>query len=156
MRIWSVHPRFLDGKGLVACWRETLLAQAVLAGRTRGYTRHPQLVRFRAQDDPIGAVGAYLTGLVDEADLRGYRFDRTRIERPVATNALIAVTEGQLGYEWGHLQAKLVERSPEVAARWRDVTPEPHRLFRIVPGPVEDWERPGPDPARLGPLGGDA
>lgn len=155
MRIWSVHPQFLDGKGLVACWRETLLAQAVLAGRTRGYTRHPQLVRFRAQDDPIGAIGAYLAGLADEAELRGYRFDRTRIDRPVATNGLIAVTDGQLAYEWQHLQAKLAGRSPEVAARWRDAPPEPHRLFRVVPGPVEDWERLSPSSAQLGPLDGD-
>jgi len=156
MRIWSVHPRFLDGKGLVACWRETLLAQAVLAGRTHGYTRHPQLIRFRAQDDPAGAIGAYLVGLADDAELRGYRFDRARIEQPAAWNALIAVTDGQLAYEWQHLQAKLAERSPQVAGRWRDAAPEPHRLFRIVPGPVEDWERSSPSSAQLDPLGGDA
>lgn len=142
MRIWSVHPRFLDGKGLVACWRETLLAQAVLAGRTSGYTGHPQLVRFRAQADPIGAVGAYLVGLADEADARGYRFDRSRIERAEAITARMAVTDGQLAYEWGHLQAKLVARSPEVAARWRDAVVEPHPLFFVVPGSIEGWERP--------------
>jgi hypothetical protein len=120
MRIWSIHPRFLDGKGLVACWRETLLAQAVLAGRTRGYTRHPQLVRFRAQADPPGVIGAYLAAVADEADARGYRFRRD---------------------EWRHLQAKLAGRSPEVIERWRDVAPEPHPLFRVVPGPIESWER---------------
>ncbi len=151
MRIWSAHPRFLDGKGLVACWRETLLAQAVLAGRTRGYTRHPQLVRFRAQADPISAVGAYLVGLADEADLRGYHFDRTRIDRPGVMDALVAVTDGQLAYEWGHLQAKLAQRSPEVAARWRDALAEPHLLFHVVPGPVEHWERPGPSSTQGGP-----
>ncbi len=142
MRIWSVHPRFLDGKGLVACWRETLLAQAVLAGRTRGYTRHPQLVRFRAQSAPVGVVGCYLVGLADEADARGYHFDRSRIDRPGAGTGLMPVTEGQLDYEWAHLLAKLAARSPEVAAHWRDAVPEPHPLFRVVPGPVEDWERP--------------
>ncbi|RNI19701.1 pyrimidine dimer DNA glycosylase/endonuclease V [Flexivirga caeni] len=144
MRIWSVHPRFLDGKGLVAGWREALLAQAVLAGRTRGYIRHPQLVRFRAQDDPIGAIGAYLVGLADEADARDYRFDRTRIDRPSARDASMAVTDGQLWYEWAHLQAKLAARSPEVATRWRDAAPVPHPVFHIVPGPVEGWERPNP------------
>ena len=47
MRLWSVHPLHLDRQGLTACWREALLAQAVLAGRTRGYRAHPQLERFR-------------------------------------------------------------------------------------------------------------
>lgn len=37
MRLWSIHPRYLDTKGLVALWRETLLlAQAVLFGNTKG------------------------------------------------------------------------------------------------------------------------
>jgi hypothetical protein len=141
MRIWSIHPRFLDGKGLVACWRETLLAQAVLAGRTRGYTRHPQLVRFRAQADPPGVIGAYLAAVADEADARGYRFRRDRIDRPDRATALVEVTDGQLDHEWRHLQAKLAGRSPEVIERWRDVAPEPHPLFRVVPGPIESWER---------------
>ena len=141
MRIWSLHPRFLDAKGLVACWRETLLAQAVLAGRTRGYTQHPQLVRFRATTDPIVTIGAYLAGIADEATARGYRFDRARIDHDNMLTALIPVTEGQLAYEWQHLGAKLDVRSPEDAARWRDATPEPHPLFRVVPGPIEGWER---------------
>ncbi len=152
MRIWSVHPRFLDGKGLVACWRETLLAQAVLEGRTRGYTRHPQLDRFRAQEDPVSAIGAYLAGLADEADARGYLFDRSRIEQPGTKNALVAVTDGQLAYEWTHLQAKLAGRSPAVAARWRDAAAEPHPLFQVVPGGVERWERPDPSSTNVRPL----
>ena len=47
MRIWSLHPRYLDAKGLVAVWRETLLAKHVLEGKTKGYKNHPQLNRFR-------------------------------------------------------------------------------------------------------------
>ncbi len=145
MRIWSVHPRYLDRQALVACWRETLLAQAVLAGRTKGYTRHPQLERFRAAPEPLVAVGAYLARLADEADARGYRFDRTRIDIPGATAARIDVTRGQLELEWAHLSAKLQARSPEIAAHWRTVdTPEPHPGFRAVDGPVESWERAEP------------
>jgi hypothetical protein len=30
MRIWSLHPKYLDSKGLVALWRESLLAKNVL------------------------------------------------------------------------------------------------------------------------------
>lgn len=47
MRIWSLHPKYLDTKGLVALWRETLLAQHVLSGKTKRYKNHPQLARFK-------------------------------------------------------------------------------------------------------------
>ncbi|MGP9584395.1 pyrimidine dimer DNA glycosylase/endonuclease V, partial [Micrococcaceae sp. AOP34-BR2-30] len=30
MRLWSLHPEVLDRQGLIAGWREALLAQAVL------------------------------------------------------------------------------------------------------------------------------
>ncbi|MFS0893589.1 pyrimidine dimer DNA glycosylase/endonuclease V [Microbacterium sp. 179-I 3D3 NHS] len=142
MRIWSLHPEYLDRQGLIACWRETLLAQAVLAGRTRGYLGHPQLERFRAVPEPLSSVAAYLSSLADEADTRGYRFDRSRIERPVTEDpVLIPVTTGQLMREWEHLRAKLTSRSPEVAARWKAVdVPRPHPIFTEVPGAVASWE----------------
>ncbi|QBE48165.1 pyrimidine dimer DNA glycosylase/endonuclease V [Leucobacter triazinivorans] len=88
MRIWSLHPSHLDRMGLVACWRETLLAQAVLAGRTKGYRNHPQLDRFRAQPEPLDAVGAYLSAVANEARARGYRFDASRILRAPGTAAV--------------------------------------------------------------------
>lgn len=151
MRLWSVHPRYLDRQGLTACWREGLLAQAVLAERTRGYRNHSQLVRFRAHAEPLAAVGAYLGAVAADAARRGYRFDTTKILRPRAcpgdagpTDAVAAltVTEGQLAYEWTHLTAKLARRSPDVAAAVAHVTvPQPHPLFTLVPGPVEPWER---------------
>lgn len=141
MRLWSLHPRFLDRQGLVACWREALLAQAVLAGATRGYRHHPQLVRFRESDDPVAAVGAYLAGVAAEAAARGYRFDTARIRgRPDPAPAL-AVTVGQLECEWRLLGAKLAARSPDVAARWRAAAPAAHPLFAVRPGPVAAWER---------------
>ncbi|MCK6211165.1 pyrimidine dimer DNA glycosylase/endonuclease V [Georgenia sp. EYE_87] len=178
MRIWSLHPRYLDRQGLTACWREALLAQAVLAGRTRGYRQHSQLTRFRAQPDAVAAVGVYLGGVASEAARRGYRFDVGRIDRPeprdgtstvaatssegassvgvssvgvssvgeASSGALvprIPVTAGQVAHEWAHLSAKLTVRSPERAAAQVAVTaPEVHPLFVVVPGPVEDWERP--------------
>ncbi len=145
MRIWSLHPEHLDRAALIACWRETLLAQAVLAGRTRGYLRHPQLERFRTSSDPLPAVGAYLVGIADEADRRGYRFDRSRILSPAAPTPSIAVTNGQLALEWAHLGAKLQARSPADAERWRTAEPAPHPLFRLVPGDVAAWERARPE-----------
>lgn len=157
MRLWSLHPRYLDRPGLTAAWREALLAQAVLAGRTRGYTRHPQLARFRETADPLAAIGAYLDGIRAEATERGYRFDVTRINRAADGGpggmadaswvGAVPVSDGQLAFEWAHLMAKLRVRSPESAARWSGLPPktvEAHPLFRTVPGPVADWERAAP------------
>lgn len=141
MRLWSLHPEHLDRVGLVACWRESLLAQAVLAGRTRGYHHHPQLARFRGLADPGSAIGAYLTGLADEADTRGYRFDRTRIDSQGEPHVQLAVASGQLAFEWAHLGAKLAVRAPQDARRWERSAPTPHPLFGVVEGEVADWER---------------
>ena len=141
MRLWTIHPRYLDAKGLVAAWREALLAQKVLAGGTRGYTQHPQLARFRAQALPVPAVAAFLSGLAEEAEARGYHFDASKIARPVFKGQ-IDETRGQLLYEWEHLRAKLRARSPEIFHRHRAVKlPDAHPLFRIVPGDVREWER---------------
>lgn len=141
MRLWTVHPRYLDAKGLVAAWREALLAQKVLAGATRGYRHHPQLLRFQAQPDPLAAVGTFLAGLAEEAWARGYRFDSTKIQNR-KFKGTISETSGQLLYEWGHLRAKLRARAPEIARQWRSLkSPDPHPLFSIVPGEVRSWEK---------------
>lgn len=142
MRLWSLHPQYLDRQGLVACWRETLLAQAVLAGRTRGYRHHPQLRRFAAQPDPRACVAAYLEALAAEADARGYRFDRSRIDEVTSGPVpAIPVTDGQIAHEWQHLLAKVAGRNPHLLTELAQVhAPQPHPVFRVVPGPVEDWE----------------
>lgn len=145
MRLWSIHPRYLDRAGLVAVWREGLLAQAVLAGRTRGYTKHPQLDRFRAHERPRAAIAAYLHAIADEADRRGYRFDRSKLPRRQTTSTL-TVTRGQLRYEWEHLKRKVLVRSPDWLEEIRELTiPRPHPMFVVIAGPIADWERP---PAR--------
>ena len=141
MRLWSPHPRYLDPQGIVALWRETLLAQAVLHGATRGYRNHPQLDRFRATTDPIAAVGAYLSAVADEAEARRYRFDRGRIDAPGGYDGTISVTDGQLAFEWRHLTAKLAARSPAWSPDPGPGTPSHHPLFTVVTGPVEPWER---------------
>ena len=139
MRLWSLHPSLLDAKGLVALWREGLLAQAVLAGATRGYRHHPQLVRFRTHPMPLAAIAAYLHVVVDEAGCRGYRFDRTKLPQREDV-APITISEGQLAHEFAHLLRKLEQRDPERATRLHGTTPLPHPLMRVVPGPVAEWE----------------
>jgi len=144
MRLWSVHPRYLDRQALTACWREALLAQSIFArvGGGGGYAHHPQVERFSAQRAPLEAIGAFLSALADEADARGYHFAREKISCPVRVDH-IPVSTGQLAYEWTHLMAKLARRSPDVARRWARVTqPEPHPLFTTVEGPIASWERP--------------
>ena len=148
MRLWSLHPRYLDPQGLVALWREGLLARAVLRGETRGYTRHPQLERFQAHAQPRSAINAYLGAVQDEATRRGYAFDRTKLG-PVRAVAPIAVSSGQLALEWEHLRRKLAVRSPAWLAQLEaesgaDVSPACHPSFRRRPGPVASWERATP------------
>lgn len=140
MRLWTLHPCYLDSRGLVALWREGLLAQAVLGGQTRGYTRHPQLVRFRDSPSPLASIASYLHVVQAEATRRGYRFDATKIVSD-RNAAPIAATQGQLEYEWGHLVAKLQVRDPSWLEKIVSLTsPQPHPLFQLVPGPVSDWE----------------
>ncbi|GAB2525885.1 pyrimidine dimer DNA glycosylase/endonuclease V [Paramicrobacterium agarici] len=142
MRLWSVHPRYFDRQALTAAWREGLLAQSVIAEPGRGYSNHPQLARFRETAEPLRAIGTFLSGLVDEADARGYRFDRSKI-REAKMGERMLVSDGQLAYEWSHLLAKLQRRTPELWERWCDeAMPEPHPLFTVVPGPIASWERP--------------
>ncbi|GAA5002241.1 DNA lyase [Pseudoluteimonas lycopersici] len=143
MRLWSLHPRYLDPQGLVALWRETLLARKVLRGETRGYRHHPQLQRFREARDPLAAIDAYLAAVQAEATARGYAFDPSKFDASARAEP-IAVARGQLKHEWSHLMCKLEVRSPELHARWRDLQrPRAHPSFRVVPGGVADWERAG-------------
>ncbi|HZP12670.1 MAG TPA: pyrimidine dimer DNA glycosylase/endonuclease V [Nevskiaceae bacterium] len=141
MRLWTLHPRYLDPQGLVALWREGLLARAVLRGRTKGYRHHPQLARFQEHDSPARAIDAYLGCVVDEADARGYRFDRSKIA-PVRAPLRLAATTGQIEYEWRHLMRKLRQRNRALHRRWiAEAKPQPHPLFRLRRGGVEPWER---------------
>lgn len=141
MRLWSIHPKYLDPKGLVAVWREGLLALAVVKGATRGYRNHPQLIRFRAAADPVVAVSCYLRHVHAESRVRGYAFDAGKLPEGGGCERL-EVTRGQLSYEMDHLRQKLLRRNPSwFAAIERVRSPEPHPLFVVVDGGVEGWER---------------
>jgi hypothetical protein len=147
MRIWTLHPQYLDRPGLLALWREGLLAQAVLLGKTRGYRHHPQLARFRKQPDPVAAIATYLAAVYREAVRRGYEFDSTKIDRR-RSPFRIAETSGQLLYEWQHFKAKLRVRNPSVLSEVAQVKePRPHPVFRIISGQVRNWERRKAEPA---------
>jgi len=141
LRLWTLHPQYLDPQGLVALWRESLLAKAVLSGETKGYTHHPQLHRFLEQAAPRSAINSYLAGILSEAESRCYSFDRTKVG-PSRSRVRLVSTDGQLQYEWRHLLQKLQTRNRTHLRRLREITdPQPHPLFKIVPGPTEPWER---------------
>jgi hypothetical protein len=139
-----VDPKHLDTKGLVALWREGLLALAVLKGKTRGYKNHPQLARFREEQCPVATLQTYLMAVRAEALARDYDFRKDRLGRihPKAKNVKrILLTRGQLDFEAQHLLRKLKERSPERAKAFRLECVEPHPLFCLVDGDVASWER---------------
>ena len=152
MRLWSLHPRYLDRQGLLAVWREALLAQAVLRGNTRGYTRHPQLERFRSHASPRLAINAYLAAVHAEATTRGYVFDRRKIG-PVRAVEPIPVSLGQIDRERQHLLMKLSLRDPARFEQLRAIGAAAcHPLFHPHPGPVASWERaPAPSDDRFEP-----
>jgi hypothetical protein len=140
MRLWSIHPCYLDSKGLVALWREALLAQAVLKGETKGYRHHPQLIRFKECSNPLAAIASYLIAVYDEALQRGYNFNRSKIlNRPMRSR--IPVTRGQLDYEFNHVKKKMAKRNSILFKELKSVSsPKPNALFCVKRGPVEKWE----------------
>src|SRR5690348_10833963 len=141
MRLWSLHPMYLDAKGLVALWREGLLAQAVLAGKTKGYKHHPQLQRFKGCRNPRAAIATYLREVQAEAARRGYSFDAKKIGRGKVRTKSLKVTRGQLEYEWKHLRRKLKVRDPKRYSGSAAVkVPKPHMLFKTIRGDIADWE----------------
>lgn len=139
MRIWSLHPENLDTKGLVALWRETLLAKHVLEGKTKGYKNHPQLDRFKALPNPVNAINAYLAEVYHEAERRGYTFTRDKIHWDFKAETIV-VTDGQVVYETKHLLRKLETRDPERYAKLKNKSLNTHPLFQVTAGEIESWE----------------
>ena len=136
-----MHARYLDTKGLLAVWREGLLAQSVLQNKTKGYRNHPQLRRFAASSDSLAAIATYLRGIYQEAARRGYRFSVDKIGQGEYIGQ-IPCTRGQLFYEWKHLKEKLRQRDPHRYQAVENISePDPHPLFYIVDGDIEAWEK---------------
>ena len=139
MRIWSLHPKHLDTKGLVALWRETLLAKHVLEGKTKGYTNHPQLIRFKNYENPLSAINFYLNEVRNEALERNYNFDKNKIG--AFGNCELEVTSGQIAFEINHLKKKLEIRD---LTKFHELNllkeVELHPIFKMIPGEIEPWE----------------
>jgi hypothetical protein len=141
MRIWSIHPKYLDSKGLVALWRETLLAKNVLLGITEGYKNHPQLLRFKETKDPISSINTYLYYIYLESLKRGYSFNKSKFCNH-NEKIKMKVTDKQLNYEFEHLLKKLKIRNIE---KYKEIKKEAnliaHPIFEIKSGEIEQWEK---------------
>jgi Glu-tRNA(Gln) amidotransferase subunit E-like FAD-binding protein len=141
MRLWSIHPRYLDPAGLVALWREALLAQKVLKGKTKGFKNHPQLERFKNHSNPQKVIANYLVGIWKEARRRGYNFDKGKI-KAAARIKKMQVSRSQLKYEFDWLRDKLKKRNPQ---KYRELFSveriESHLIFEIIEGEIEEWEK---------------
>ncbi|HUV42869.1 MAG TPA: pyrimidine dimer DNA glycosylase/endonuclease V [Patescibacteria group bacterium] len=145
MRLWSLHPKYFDTKGLVAVWRESLLAKKALQGKTKGYTKHPQLIRFKNHPSPLEAIDCYLSHIFFEAKKRGYNFERRKIGRVSRNIKKIKVTSGQVDYELNHLKNKLRKRGSTLCNKTvKTKKIKVHPLFTIVIGDIEPWERQKP------------
>ncbi|WP_343230526.1 pyrimidine dimer DNA glycosylase/endonuclease V, partial [uncultured Akkermansia sp.] len=143
MRLWSLHPSYLDSIGLIALWREGLLARKVLMGQTKGYVHHPQLLRFRETPHPIQTMDAYLKAVHDESVRRGYSFDLNKIS-PCENQppSRILLPDKQLEYEFQHLLNKLKKRSPHQYSRlYQTAFILPHPLFQVIPEDICSWEK---------------
>ena len=141
MRLWSIHPGYLDSKGLVALWREGLLAQKILLGKTKGYKNHPQLIRFKNTKNPVGAIASYLRWIFDEGYARGYKFNNSKIVKNTMKSKM-PVTNGQIVYEFNHLLKKLKVRNPTLYEQLKSVKKIGlHPMFKEIIGDVEDWEK---------------
>lgn len=141
MRLWSLHPQYLDPQGLVALWREGLLAKKVLENKTKGYRNHPQLDRFKDSKKPLMFINTYLHFICDEAEIRGYTFDRSKLLRRKSLSIQMTVNAGQIEYEWQHLLKKLKVRSPEKYKKQKELKRlKLHPVFKKIAGDIESWE----------------
>lgn len=110
MRLWSIHPKYLDPKGLLGLWREAILAKEVLKQKN-GYYNHPQLNRFKEYKFPLKAINIYLKFIYDESIYRNYIFNINKIDLKYCNNnnyKKINVSFGQILYELDHLKKKFL------------------------------------------------
>jgi predicted nuclease with TOPRIM domain len=142
MRLWSLSPKYLDRQGLLAVWREGLLAKKVLEGKTQGYKNHPQLERFKEQKNPLDQLNLYLQGIYDEALSRGYSFEKSKVGLLKKNIEKIKVNTGQLRYEFEHLLNKLERRDKKRFIELKKLVElEAHPLFQVEAGEVASWEK---------------
>ena len=146
MRLWSIHPKYLDAKGLVAVWREGLLARKVLEGKTEGYKNHPQLIRFSNSKNASESINQYLYGIYEESLIRKYHFDKSKLYESGSQRAEISVNIKQIEYEIELLKSKLKARDFTKYNEIKNIKIiELHPIFKRTFGDIETWEKVIPE-----------
>jgi len=141
MRLWSIDLEYLDSKGLVALWREALLAKNVLEDNTKGYKNHPQLIRFKKSKDPLKEINKYLYIIYLESQNRNFKFNKLKFKQYKIENK-IDITKGQIEFEFKHLLKKLKIRDQKKYEEIKNIKPiKANKLFKIKPGKIESWEK---------------
>ena len=116
----------------------------MLEGNTRGYRNHSQLIRFKTSGDPLALINLYLSFVLEEAESRGYRFDREKVDWESCKDCRfsIEVSRGQVKYESHHLLAKLKVRDlSKFHLLVEELQFEVHPIFVLVEGEIEEWEK---------------
>lgn len=140
MRLWTLHPHYLDLAGLRALWQNGILAQKNIFAQKGGVELHPQLLRFQKTETPEKAIGTYLLYISEEAEHRGVHFDIKKILVP-CRDIVLDETVGQIQYEWWHFLTQLKDRAPTKYEKLQLIQkPDAHPMFRIIPGNVKHWE----------------
>ena len=142
MRLWSIHPKYLDTTGLVAVWREGLLAKKVLEGKTKGYKNHPQLIRFINSEIALESINQYLCGIYEESTIRKYNFDKSKLYEINSKRVELTVNTKQIEYEFELLKSKLKKRDLN---KYNEISNTPvielHPIFIRITGDIENWEK---------------
>lgn len=130
MSLWSVHPRYLDNKGLISAWNRGLQLQKQLSTEPARNTGNSQLIMFSRQEKPLHAIGSYLSFIASEGCRRGYKFTHEKILYPNFDEELLPIDSEQLRSENQMLQNRLKTRDKN---RYQQLSsqswPETHPLF---------------------------
>lgn len=138
MRIWSIHPKYLDTKRLTAQWREALLCKNVIEGKTKGYVNHPQFIRIKNHNKPIEFINAYLLTIWEEANKRLFKYDKSKIDmdKAILFKNKMEVSDKQLEYEYYHMMLKSGKIEHILI---NEIESNP--LFNIIEGDIMIYER---------------
>lgn len=146
MRIWSIHPKYLDTKRLTAQWREALLCKSILEGKTKSYTKHPQYLKLLKLKNPYQFINFFLLTIWEESQKRGYKYDKSKInldEVKIFDNVYLDVTIEQLKYEFCHMLQKMNNDDPQylkniIFLKKEGIISNP--LFNSIDGNIMNFE----------------
>ena len=132
MSLCTIHPKYLDKQGLISLWREGLLAQKVLNGEVNIQLNSPLWEKLKKSQNPLRAIGAYLSFVAAEGARRGYKFSHEKILYPNFESYEIKVKPQDLIFEMTHLRNKLKMRDQH---KWDEISKvsevSPHPFIRL-------------------------